>query len=221
MQHQTLVHAREADAEELLGAADPLGAISSRERLDRPVGILEAEGGRPEDGKRLGGAHHGRRGDREHPHALTVAKLLSTSARGSGSDTMERMKRVLLLALLLAGCGAPSADLFVVKRSGADRNADLTLLVSDDGTVTCNGHKHEISNQQLLDARGLTRDLSKQAQLNLSLPPRPGSVLSYRVRMEAGTVAFSDTSRPLPVAFTKLEQFTKDVSEDVCGIHRG
>jgi hypothetical protein len=126
-----------------------------------------------------------------------------------------------LLALALAGCGAPSADLFVVKRSGTDRNADLTLLVSDDGTVTCNGRKHSISNQQLLDARGLTRDLAKQAELNLALPPRPGSVLSYRVRMEAGTVAFSDTSRPLPQAFTKLELFTKHVSEDVCGLSRG
>ena len=131
------------------------------------------------------------------------------------------MRRVVaLLALALAGCGAPSADLFVVKRSGTDRNANLTLLVSDDGTVTCNGRKHEISNQQLLDARGLTRELSKEAELNLALPPRPGAVLSYRVRMEAGTVAFSDTSRPLPAAFTKLELFTKDVSENVCGLSR-
>jgi hypothetical protein len=127
---------------------------------------------------------------------------------------------IVLLALVLAGCGSPPADLFVVTRSGADRNANLTLLVSDGGTVTCNGKEHAISNQQLLDARALTRDLSKQAELGLALPPRPGSVLSYRARMEAGTIAFSDTSRPLPRAFTKLELFTKDVSEDVCGIRR-
>jgi hypothetical protein len=38
--------------------------------------------------------------------------------------------------------------------------------------------------------------------------------------MEAGTVAFSDTSRPLPMPFTQLEVFTKNVSEDVCGLRR-
>jgi hypothetical protein len=125
-----------------------------------------------------------------------------------------------LLALAAAGCGSPAADLFVVSRSGADRNANLTMLVSDDGTVTCNGAKHDIPNDRLLDARRLTRDLSKQAELHLVLPPKPGSVLSYRVRMEAGTVSFSDTSRPLPTAFTQLEVFTKNVSEDVCGLRR-
>jgi hypothetical protein len=132
------------------------------------------------------------------------------------------MKRLALLAatLALTSCGAPAADLFVVKRSGADRNANLTLLVSDDGTVTCNGRKHEITGRRLLDARQLTRDLSEQAELNLQLPPGPNPVLSYKVRLEAGTVAFADTSRPLPPSFSKLTQFTKDVSEDVCGLRR-
>ena len=131
------------------------------------------------------------------------------------------MKRVLLLAVLLSGCGAPSADLFVVTRSGTDRNAKLTMLVADDGTVTCNGAQHALSGKQLLTARQLTRDLSPQAELNLELPAGPGSVLSYTVRMQAGTVAFSDTSRPLPKAFSQLSAFTKDVSEDVCGLNRG
>jgi hypothetical protein len=125
-----------------------------------------------------------------------------------------------LAALILASCGSPSADLFLVNRSGTDRNANLTLLVSDDGTVTCNGKKFEIPNEQLLSARKLTRELSPQAELHLVLPPRPGAVLSYKVRMEAGTVAFSDTSRPLPGEFAELEVFTKSVSEDVCGLHR-
>ena len=131
------------------------------------------------------------------------------------------MKRaVLLAALVLTGCGSQSADLFLVNRSGADRNAKLTLLVSDDGTVTCNGSKHEIPNEKLLAARKLTRELSPQAELHLVLPSRPGSVLSYQVRMEAGTVAFSDTSRPLPSEFAELELFTKSIGEDVCGLGR-
>lgn len=130
------------------------------------------------------------------------------------------MKRVLALALLLSGCGAPSADLFVVTRTGQGPNAKLTMLVQDDGSVKCNGKEHPISGRQLLTARQLTRDMSPQAELNVSLPPGPGSVLSYSVRMQAGTIAFSDTSRPLPRSFAELTAFTAEISEDVCGLRR-
>jgi hypothetical protein len=132
------------------------------------------------------------------------------------------VKRLLPLLALHAGCGSPPADLFVVQRTGSGHNARLTLLVQDDGYVVCNhGTEHEISNARLLDARGLARDLAPQAELHVELPPGPHSVLSYRVRLQAGTVSFSDTSRPLPAAFARLTAFTADISESVCGITRG
>jgi hypothetical protein len=132
------------------------------------------------------------------------------------------MKRLaaLLACCALAGCGSPSADLFLVERTGADAKANLTLLVSDGGTVTCNGTEHEISGELLLRARELERQMSEQAELNLALEPGANAVLTYKVEMEAGTIAFSDTSRPLPRSFTELTVFTKDVSESVCGIDR-
>jgi hypothetical protein len=130
------------------------------------------------------------------------------------------MRRAALLCVLLAGCGGTAPDLFEVKRAGADRNANLTLLVSDGGSVTCNGREHPITNEQLLEARRLARELSPQAELNLQLPPGPNPVLSYRVRLEAGEVSFADTSRPLPQSFAKLTAFTADVSERVCGLVR-
>jgi hypothetical protein len=131
------------------------------------------------------------------------------------------VKRWLLLAtLLVAGCGGPAGDLFEVKRSGADRAANVTLVVSDDGFVTCNGAKKTLPPNLLLRARQLTRDMSQQAELNLALPAGPGAVLSYKARMAAGTIAFSDTSRPLPQSFTELTVYTKDVAEQVCGIAR-
>jgi hypothetical protein len=40
------------------------------------------------------------------------------------------------------------------------------------------------------------------------------------VRLEAGTVAFSDTSRGKPPVFLRVAAFTKDVAEDVCEIDR-
>jgi hypothetical protein len=134
------------------------------------------------------------------------------------------MRRALLLlvaaALAAAACGSPPPDLFVVDRSGSDRNANLELLVNDGGSVRCDGHRHPLGADRLLQARQLERDLEPQAQLGLELPPGPGSILSYRVRMEGGTIAFSDRSRDVPPAFQRLAAFTKDVAEQVCGIER-
>ena len=132
------------------------------------------------------------------------------------------MRRALaaLCVAVLAGCGGPAGDLFEVQRSGADRAANLTLVVSEDGFVTCNGAKKTLPPDLLLRARQLTRQMSEPAELNLALPAGPGAVLSYKARMAAGTIAFSDTSRPLPKSFTELSVYTKDVAEQVCGITR-
>ena len=132
------------------------------------------------------------------------------------------MRRAVLAlaALALVACGSPPPDLFVVTRSGPDPAANLTMVVSDGGSVTCNGKQHPLDAKRLLKARQLTRDLAKQAELGLELPPGPNANLSYKVRLEAGTVRFSDTSRGNPLAFFQLAAFTKDVSERVCGIVR-
>ena len=134
---------------------------------------------------------------------------------------MRRALAALLALAALAGCGAPSADLFEVTRSGKDKNADLTLLVSDDGTVRCN-RKRPVSMgaERLLTARELARDLEKQAALGLELPPEKGSILTYRVRLEPGTIGFSDRSRGLPKSFSRVMAFTSDVARNVCKVSR-
>jgi hypothetical protein len=129
-------------------------------------------------------------------------------------------RALLLVAVVLAGCGSPPPDLFLVTRSGPDPAANLTMLVSDGGTVTCNGKQYALDAKHLLQARQLARDLAKQAELGLELPPGPHANLSYKVKLESGTVGFSDTSRGNPQAFFQLAAFTKDVSERVCGIVR-
>jgi hypothetical protein len=126
----------------------------------------------------------------------------------------------LVLLVALGACGSASPDLFEVRRSGPDRNANLTLLVSDGGSVTCNGRQHALDADRLLEARRLARELNEQAALQVELPPGPGTILSYRVRLEDGTISFSDRSAAMPEDFSRLALFTKQVAEDVCGIER-
>ena len=134
---------------------------------------------------------------------------------------MRRLAAVgLALALAAAGCGTPPPDLFEVERTGEDRNANVDVVVNDGGSVSCNGKEHPLEADLLLRARQILRDLQPQAELHLELPPGPRSQLRYTARMEAGTVAFSDTSRSNPKPFLALAAFTKDVAEDVCGIER-
>jgi hypothetical protein len=126
----------------------------------------------------------------------------------------------LLVVVLLAGCGSPPGDLFSVERSGADPNANVQLVVSDGGSVTCDGAEHELDADRLLTARQLLRDLEPQAELGIELPRGPGTNLSYRVSMEAGHVVFSDRSPGVPRTFQRVAAFTTDVTERVCGIER-
>ena len=125
------------------------------------------------------------------------------------------------VVLLLAGCGTPPADLFEVERSGRDRNANVRMLVSDGGSVKCNGSEPKaIDGPTLLEARDIARELAKHAELAIELPPGENPTLRYRVRTEAGTVAFTDRSEGRPKAFDRIVAFTAKVSEDVCGLQR-
>ena len=52
---------------------------------------------------------------------------------------------LVLAAPGVAGCGTPSPDLFEVRRSGQDPNANVTVVVNDGGHVTCNGTRHPLA----------------------------------------------------------------------------
>jgi hypothetical protein len=154
-----------------------------------------------------------------------VTRAPARRGAGAGAKTGPRRPvrgaaACVLIATLAAGCGSPPPDLFVVTRSGPDPNANVRLIVSDGGSVTCNGREHPLDAQRLLTARRLARELEPQAELGLELPSGPGTQLSYRVRLEQGTIAFGDHSRHAPRAFSEVVAFTADVTERVCGIMR-
>ena len=132
-----------------------------------------------------------------------------------------RAAGLALAVAVLAGCGTPPADLFEVTRTGRDRNANVRMLVSDGGSVRCNDQEPKaIDGPTLLEARDIARELAEQAELAIELPPGDNPTLSYRVRTEAGTVAFTDRSEGRPKIFDRVVAFTAKVSEDVCGIQR-
>jgi hypothetical protein len=125
-----------------------------------------------------------------------------------------------LVATLVAlgGCGVTPADLFLVTRSGAAPGAQLTLLVDEEGGVTCNGRlaHQKLEDAQIVKAREIQEELLKPSAAHLSLPSRPGSTLSYGVRDESGTVSFADNSAGQPVVLHKLQLFVLQTAQGIC-----
>jgi hypothetical protein len=107
------------------------------------------------------------------------------------------VRRAVLAVLIvsLAGCGLniQSADLFLLTRTGQGQK--LTLLISDGGSITCNGGKSRfLPDPLLLQARDLASSLSGDAQRHLRLSAPSGSVFQYRIRLPSGTISFPDTA---------------------------
>lgn len=125
---------------------------------------------------------------------------------------------VLAATVLLAGCGGVKApDLFLVYRSGSAAQAKLTLLVNEEGGVSCNGRAgQKLDDPQIVKAREIQEELQKPSSSHLSLAPRAGSVLSYYVRDESGTVRFSDNSAGQPAVFRKLQLFVLQSAQQAC-----
>lgn len=131
------------------------------------------------------------------------------------------MRRAALLVLILAltGCGLDiqSADLFVLTRSGQGHR--LTLLVSDGGTIRCNGGKPKtLPDRLLLQARDLANSLNSAARAHLSIPPQKGSVFHYTIRLQAGTVSFPDTAGERHPTLAQAELFALQSAHQACGL---
>ena len=131
-----------------------------------------------------------------------------------------RAGAALAHAALAAACGTPSADLFVVERTGSLPGAKLDLVVGDGGTVTCNGTERTITSAQLLDARDLAEDLAPLLDEGVTLPPGEQSLLRFKVIGEQGAVEFSDSSRGLRPELARIVFFTRTVAKQACRLPR-
>jgi|HubBroStandDraft_6_1064221.scaffolds.fasta_scaffold61292_3 hypothetical protein len=136
---------------------------------------------------------------------------------------------MLLVVAAVAGCGENIVlpDLFVVQRTGGAPGERLTMVVNEGGGVRCLGKPlhpavahatHQLSDPQLVEARGLQEELQGPSAKHLSLSPRPGSVFRYSVRDPEGAVRFADNSAGQPAVFHHLALFVLEVAQQVCGL---
>ncbi len=142
------------------------------------------------------------------------------SARSRPPGALVAAVLVAAAALTMSACGLDvrSADLFVLTRTG--QGSKLTLLVNDGGTVRCNGaSSRPLSDALLIRARDLSVNLAGDASKNLSLPIGPGTVFSYRIRLQQGTVRFADLDTAHHPILAQAELLAAQVAQQACGLN--
>lgn len=125
----------------------------------------------------------------------------------------------VLIAVVVSACGfdVQLQDLFLLTRTG--QGTKLTLLVNDDGSVSCNGAKTKmLPSAMLITARDLADNLGGDASHNLDLPPRADSIYRYRIKLEQGTIRFSDRDTAHFPNLAQAELFTLQTAQQVCGL---
>jgi hypothetical protein len=124
---------------------------------------------------------------------------------------------VAMAALAACGLDVQQPDLFLLTRTG--QGTKLTLLVNDSGTIRCNGSRPKmLSGTLLIQARDLADSLGKDAEAGLALPAKAGTVFSYRIRMEQGTLRFADRDTSGHSELAQAELFTAQAAQRACGL---
>jgi hypothetical protein len=132
----------------------------------------------------------------------------------------RRLALLVVLAAGLGGCGTEGADLMIVHRTGNLPGANLRMRVIDDGQVECNGTRHDLGSDELIEAREVARELGDPARRQTSLPPGRSSLLRFRIRTEEGLVGFSDSSPRQPHVFYRAAQLVRTIAKGACGLER-
>jgi hypothetical protein len=123
------------------------------------------------------------------------------------------------VSVLAGGCGlnVELADLFLLTRTG--QGSKLTMLVNSGGQITCNGGKQKmLSSALVIQARNLADGLGDDAQQHLNLPPTPGTVFTYKLKLQQGTIRFSDRDTLHHPLLAQVELFTAQAAQQACGL---
>ncbi len=132
----------------------------------------------------------------------------------------SRAAVVLVLAAFVTGCGfeVQEPDLFLVTRTGAQAKR-LSLLVNDDGTISCDkGKPKNLPDPLLLQARDLATNLNADVSAKLRFPASARSVYTYTVKVQNGTMSFPDTAGLSRKELSDLELFVVHAAANPCDL---
>lgn len=125
---------------------------------------------------------------------------------------------IVVLALLLAGCGGTSGDLMAIEVSGGEgQGRTLDIVVANDGRGTCNGGRERpIPSDVVIEARELERELADLAEEGATYEASGDDQREYVVRTKAGTVRWSEGELGLPEVLPRTQLLALKLDRLLC-----
>jgi hypothetical protein len=137
------------------------------------------------------------------------------------SGRLARAGRLVLCAAsvgLLASCGGSAGDLIALEVSGGFESQAVRLTVTDDGRGRCgDGGLEPISNERLIEAREVERDIEELAEEGARFADREGPAgRHYVASTRAGTVRWAEGAPALPEVLPRAALLAEELQDDLC-----
>lgn len=132
---------------------------------------------------------------------------------------LRRAAGAAALVVWLAGCGGEAGDLLALEVSGGVEPEPVRLTITDDGRGRCgDGDLRAISNDRLIEARAVERDLEGPAEDGSSFPASgEAQRRRYVARTQAGTVRWAEGAPGLPDVLPRAALLAQELRDELCG----
>jgi hypothetical protein len=132
------------------------------------------------------------------------------------------MRRAAILAGVLAcaalsGCGGSPGDIMGLGISGGQQRQTVRMHVEENGRASCNSKAlHQLSSQQLLDARNIVRDAQPFTKVGAHFGTASSQQRTFELRTPDGTVDWSEAAVGKPPVLSQAELLALQMEQQLC-----
>jgi hypothetical protein len=130
------------------------------------------------------------------------------------------MRRAAILAVLcagLAGCGGSPGDILGLGISGGEQRQTVRMHVEENGRASCNSKPlHQLSSQQLLDARNIVRDAQPFTKGGARFGSARPNQRTFELRTPDGVVDWTEAAVGVPPVLSQAELLALQMEQQLC-----
>ena len=130
------------------------------------------------------------------------------------------MRRAAILAVLcagLAGCGGSPGDILGLGISGGQQRQAVRMHVEENGRASCNSKPlHQLSSQQLLDARNIVRDAKPFTETGARFGRPTSGQRTFELRTPDGTADWTEAAVGVPPVLSQAELLALQIEQQLC-----
>jgi hypothetical protein len=132
------------------------------------------------------------------------------------------MKRATILAAAiscaaLTSCGGSPGDILGLGISGGQQRQTVHMHLEENGRASCNTKPlHQLSSQQLLDARNIVRDAQPFTKVGARFGTASSQQRTFELRTPNGTVDWTEAAVGKPPVLSQAELLALQMEQQLC-----